>query len=218
MTYHINPETGNPGLCKATKSCPFGDIDKDHYASQDEARKAYESQQQTISMPVAKAKVYRNGALTPAVYKGEVLAYAEKADALKPEGRAGRLDSLYASPDLKGALRWVRANLMDTHNRPDPETYELRLNANTTYVYSIKAWEEYSWHGQPAEDYWNSGVLLKDYLANPDDYDSKEWEVLFSEKDIINATRVSKKRLVSNANEGYEQDELKTLLWRSRVK
>jgi hypothetical protein len=39
--YHINLETGEPGLCRATQKCPFGDA-SEHYASKDEARSAYE--------------------------------------------------------------------------------------------------------------------------------------------------------------------------------
>lgn len=39
--YHINPKTGNPGLCKADTKCPFGS-EEQHYASKDEARAAYE--------------------------------------------------------------------------------------------------------------------------------------------------------------------------------
>lgn len=40
--FHVNPETGNPNICKATKKCRFGD-DADHYESKKEARDAYES-------------------------------------------------------------------------------------------------------------------------------------------------------------------------------
>lgn len=40
--FHINPKTGNPGACKAMVSCPYGDLDSDHYGSAEEARAAYE--------------------------------------------------------------------------------------------------------------------------------------------------------------------------------
>jgi hypothetical protein len=45
--YHINPKTGNPGKCTAKRSCPFGDIDSDHYDSREEAQAAYEKQMST---------------------------------------------------------------------------------------------------------------------------------------------------------------------------
>lgn len=40
--YHINPTTGNPGLCRAHKQCPFGG-ESEHYGSESEARQAYEA-------------------------------------------------------------------------------------------------------------------------------------------------------------------------------
>jgi hypothetical protein len=44
--YHINPETGNPGKCSAQAgNCPFGD-DLAHYSSPEEAREAYEVDQE----------------------------------------------------------------------------------------------------------------------------------------------------------------------------
>ena len=42
--YHINPATGEPGQCRAMKSCPFGDAD-DHFVSAEKARAAYEEMQ-----------------------------------------------------------------------------------------------------------------------------------------------------------------------------
>lgn len=44
--YHINPQTGDPGVCKAMVKCPYGDLDKDHYDSKEAARKAYEKVQE----------------------------------------------------------------------------------------------------------------------------------------------------------------------------
>ena len=41
--YHINPNTGNPGVCHAAKNCPFGDGDH-HYGTAEEARVAYEKE------------------------------------------------------------------------------------------------------------------------------------------------------------------------------
>ena len=53
--YHINPDTGNPGLCKAAgDNCPFGGDDA-HYDSPEGARAAYEEKmaQQSNLPPVA---------------------------------------------------------------------------------------------------------------------------------------------------------------------
>ena len=57
--YHINPETGNASKCGATFKCPFGDLDRDHYATAAEARKAFEVQmanEQKAADAVAQAK------------------------------------------------------------------------------------------------------------------------------------------------------------------
>lgn len=42
--YHINPETGDPGECKAEIKCRFGSPE-DHYTSPEAARKAFEERQ-----------------------------------------------------------------------------------------------------------------------------------------------------------------------------
>lgn len=47
--YHINPETGVPGICKAdpskpgSRGCRFGSSDDEHYGSKEEAARAYEA-------------------------------------------------------------------------------------------------------------------------------------------------------------------------------
>lgn len=40
--YHVNSK-GEPGVCKANVSCPYGDLKKDHFPSKDAAREAYEA-------------------------------------------------------------------------------------------------------------------------------------------------------------------------------
>lgn len=53
--FHVNPNTGNTGTCKAKRSCPFGDLEKDHYDSKAEARAAYEKKMEksfsTLKLP-----------------------------------------------------------------------------------------------------------------------------------------------------------------------
>jgi hypothetical protein len=49
--YHINPTTGNTGVCHAKKSCPFGDMESDHYPSKEAARLGYEKQNATVTTP-----------------------------------------------------------------------------------------------------------------------------------------------------------------------
>lgn len=44
MSYHVNAK-GETGRCRAKVSCPFGDLESEHYATQEEARAAYEAKQ-----------------------------------------------------------------------------------------------------------------------------------------------------------------------------
>lgn len=51
MAYHVNPTSGEVSPCRARKSCPFGDLVEEHYASPGEARKAYEGRQRGHLLP-----------------------------------------------------------------------------------------------------------------------------------------------------------------------
>jgi len=49
MPFHISPETGNPGACKAKPgNCPFGSV-HEHYESKEDARAAYERSQESFA-------------------------------------------------------------------------------------------------------------------------------------------------------------------------
>jgi hypothetical protein len=50
MRYHVNPETGKPGQCKAKHKCRFGGI-QDHYESKESAQAAYEKKMQSNTLP-----------------------------------------------------------------------------------------------------------------------------------------------------------------------
>jgi len=50
VSYHINPETGNPGICKTTpERCRFRDSKPEHYDTKEEARVAYEASQESLA-------------------------------------------------------------------------------------------------------------------------------------------------------------------------
>lgn len=53
--YHINPETGNPGLCSAKINCPFGGDDV-HYFSKEAAQKAFEEATKEEALKVWRKK------------------------------------------------------------------------------------------------------------------------------------------------------------------
>lgn len=50
--FHINPETGNPGKCRALFKCRFGG-DNEHYESPEAARKAFETENAHVEIPPA---------------------------------------------------------------------------------------------------------------------------------------------------------------------
>jgi len=106
--YHINPATGNPGVCRVDRSkpsapvrgCPFGDDDK-HYGSAEEARTAYEASMENEATPVttkpvdkktlklqAKAEVPKDqsfGKITPFAYEEATDAQRELFKVLSKE-------------------------------------------------------------------------------------------------------------------------------------
>lgn len=53
--YHINPETGNPGICRAdpskpgSRGCRFGESEAEHYATREEAARAYEARMEATA-------------------------------------------------------------------------------------------------------------------------------------------------------------------------
>lgn len=65
--YHVNPNTGETGVCRASgegRGCPFGG-ESDHYDSASAAREAYEvkASQEYASTGIKKAPVSSNGRL-----------------------------------------------------------------------------------------------------------------------------------------------------------
>lgn len=55
MKYHINPRTGNPGICRATIQCRFGGASS-HFTSKEEARADYEETQERLSRKATSPK------------------------------------------------------------------------------------------------------------------------------------------------------------------
>lgn len=147
-----------------------------------------------------KVSVFRNGAMTVSEYTGEVKDYAVLADSVKPEGRAGRLGSLYATATLPSVIRWVDAHISLRANRDfDLETYEFKVDADSVYTYPLAEWEKFSWGRVPstALPYWTAGMTLTDFLARGD-LPANEWEVLVKPEQVLSTPRrVTRKRLAS---------------------
>lgn len=165
-------------------------------------------------LPMNNVKVYRSGVVSAPASRGvESESYVE-ADAVRPAGRQGRTDGIFAAPTIDGVLRWVRANSQPYMRMIDPFVRELKVDADSVYVYSINAWEAVGITGY--EKYWNTGVTLTEWLANADSYDPTEWELLLSPEDVQSARPVSDARLVKAAEPVSLYSDLAGLLKSAR--
>lgn len=133
--------------------------------------------------------------MTPAPNAGAAKAITEQADAFCPHP-VSRTGSLFASPTLAGVVRWVLGNHMF---RYETRVREIAVDADTTWVYQIKAWENVSWnmHGfqdSAARAYWDSGMTLTDWLSQADSaVDGSEWEVLIDPGTVLAVRNVSRR-------------------------
>lgn len=144
-----------------------------------------------------KAKVYRSGTVEAPTTRGvEADSYMD-ADKVKPAGRQGRTDGIFASPNLAGVARWTYSK-SSIARCADPFVRELTVNPDEVYVYSIPAWEKASWNWKPGgyKAYWATGITLTEWMQNEEKYDATEWELLLSPEDIQAVKSVSDKRLL----------------------
>lgn len=142
-----------------------------------------------------KAKVYRSGTVeAPAAHGVEAESYTI-ADALRPEGRQGRIGAIFASPNLQGVARWAysKAGFISCI---DPFVREITVDPDTVYVYSISAWERGSWRTGDYTEYWATGMTLTEWLKNEENYDPTDWELLLSPENVQAVKPVSDKRLL----------------------
>lgn len=152
-----------------------------------------------------KQKVYRAGLMTPSTDAGGANAshaVTAAADAVRMGTHLpSRMGSLFAAPTLEGSVRWVRGNHMC---RFETRLREITLDADTTYVFSVDAWEHASWsmRGAPedrARAYWDTAITLTDWLARAETehLDGTEWEVVFPADAVLSVRNVSAARLLA---------------------
>lgn len=144
-----------------------------------------------------KQRVYRAGSMVPAPDAGAAKEITEHADAVCPHP-APRTGSLFAAPTLPGVVRWVLGNDMC---RYETRVREITVDADTTWVYKVDAWEGVSWSGEDPSSYWGTGMTLTQWLAVADeqDLDPTEWEVLVRPENVLSYRNVSGKRLLAAA-------------------
>lgn len=162
-----------------------------------------------------KAKVYRSGSVeTPANRGVEADSYTA-ADAVKPVGRQGRTDGIFAAPNLAGVARWAHANT-SLVRCSDPFVREITVDPDTVYVYSVLAWEKASWGTAGYEAYWATGMTLTEWNAASELLDPTNWELLLGADDVISTRPVSDKRLLENAESAHFHSELTSNLATAR--
>ena len=158
-----------------------------------------------------KQRVYRAGSMTPVEATGKCygdITLAADAECPHPTPRNG---ALFATPTLPGVVRWVMGNDMCGY---ETRVREITVDADTTYVYRVSAWESVSWSDKPAEVYWSTGVTLTDWYAtaDTDGLDATNWEVLIAPENVLAVRNVSAKRMLVAA--GDRTLELKRIITR----
>jgi hypothetical protein len=157
-----------------------------------------------------KAKVYRSGSVAAPAKRGVEADSYMNADKVKPAGRQGRMDGIFASPNLEGVARWAYSKSSIAFCA-DPFVRELTVDPDKVYVYSISAWEKASWNWNPGgyKAYWASGITLTEWLQNQESYDPTDWELLLGADDVQSVKPVSDKRLLKSCETSFNlHDEL----------
>ncbi len=161
-----------------------------------------------------KAKQNLDGTLTVSVFRcGTPEAPKQRgvegesytlADAIRPaDGCTGRTEAVFAAPSLGGVMRWVQGS----HRiKPDIKIRELRINADTTYIYKVREWEKASYGtDEDKHAYWATGMTYREWvtraLGGDKTLEPEEWELLVPEEGILMAKPVSADRAAANVYE-----------------
>lgn len=146
--FHINPESGEPGRCQAKKSCPYGDLTKDHYSTAEEARAAYEETKSAFDI-------------------------FEQAMARRLAGTAMEKQIRYTrerKAELEESYRNIR-KVEDTHEALPDDDASLQAYNEAYQALAAQATPE---ELEALNDY--TGILyspIKDYLTEPEAYRSR---------------------------------------------
>jgi len=99
--YHIHPRTGDPGVCRAAKYCPFGDLEEDHFSTIEEARAAFERRASPLDNWLASS----DGSLEYLPLTEEELhSRLHSIDSIATEKLFKEKSSLYAKEEWKAFL------------------------------------------------------------------------------------------------------------------
>lgn len=234
-SYHVNPITGNPGLCSARYECPFGDKETSHFDSPQKAREFFESTQSTFPSTKRVDRVFRIGSLDATeAHFSDLKNLIERFDSATPPGRQTRAGALFASPDLLSHMRWVKSFQF---SKTRANSHELTVNPQEVFVYPIDIYEDASvaeGMGRDGEfeklckEYWDSGMTLSEWRvwAEKAKPGAGTWEVLLPPSAITKTKPVSSRRIIENAPEDMARElnwvleprrAAKGLLWRKEA-
>lgn len=132
--------------------------------------------------------VYRAGDFNPPAERGVESPSYLFVDGFAPEGRQGRNTGVFAAPSLGGVARWVDG-ISSVYQRVDVRVRAVNVNPDTTYIYSVQAWEKassgFDFGGDRAASnakaYWDSGMTLMEWESRVragENLDPTQWEML----------------------------------------
>lgn len=210
--YHVNPVTGNVSQCRARWECPFGPAEA-HFDNASDARAMFEQTQDLFPKRMKKAKVFRIGPLEPRKqHFDELQEVLNDFEETTPEGRVGRAQGLFASPDIQSHGRWVLG--IGDISKEDITSREFSVDPNAVYVYPVELYEIASDAQRnksreeflaAAKEYWDSGMTLAQWHAWSERVKPEPgtWEVIVPPELVENPRPVSNKRIIENATENW---------------
>ena len=162
--WHINPKTGEPGLCRALKNCPFGGSDE-HYSSREAAQGAYEAKMEAEADPMKGTQLRESQELGKATLNslklkgpqaGNYNLYMLKTYELEAERLHGKVQkpgsrvSIADDKKLYKELEGNKAGLQDLYERVQAEDSRIRVLEALATIDHAMAGLETGWG-----DYWN---------------------------------------------------------------
>lgn len=178
------------------------------------------------------AIVYRNGPVKVGDHSSELQKIWSIYDSVKPVGRTGRLDGIYASPNLTGMARWTHANHVKGDVTPtqdlanyaitvcNPERiffYDVTTYDNTAFLLNLytEGDDQQYWKSnrEIAKEYWDTGVSLREWeeKAKEEYFDPCEWEALVPMDCIVSYTAVPDEEVIKNSPAGA-RDKIRDVL------
>lgn len=160
--FHINPTTGDPGPCRARKSCPFGDMETEHYDSLEAAQAAFEASQ----APKSLASHSKNIPLTPALLQRvELMSYEEMEEYMATSPQHHTLMDKVIEARAEEAKNWgERLAEIDPFKHPDSSCDK------TTFKNLKREFNEY-------KD--QTAMLVEAHLQSPHYsplYENRDWD------------------------------------------